>query len=96
MRHTTRSQVAISSRATKRPQSKIWGRTIAGMNWTAWNSVSAKALTNRPSVLPSTAFATANTTTSQFGPATSRPSGPSASSETTVACTTATRAKAVP
>ena len=31
------------------------GRT-PGMNWTAWNSVRAKALTNRPSAMPSTAF----------------------------------------
>ena len=32
------------------------------MNWTAWNSVRAKALTNRPSDMPSSALATASTT----------------------------------
>src|SRR5680860_1389705 len=44
---------AIWSRATKRPQSSSWGKTIAGMNWTAWNSVRAKALTKRPRDIPS-------------------------------------------
>ena len=33
------------------------------MNWTAWNSLVAKALRNRPSATPSSAFATASATT---------------------------------
>ena len=54
----------ISSRATKSPQSSSCGKTIAGMNWTAWNSVRAKALTKRPSDIPSSALPTASATTS--------------------------------
>ena len=50
--------------------------TKAGMNCTAWNSVSAKALTSRPSAVPSTASTTATTPSSQTGPLTSRPSRP--------------------
>ena len=42
------SAPAICSRGTKSPHSSSWGRTKAGMNWTAWNSVEAKALRNRP------------------------------------------------
>jgi hypothetical protein len=81
----TRSQVAIWPRDTKSPHRKIWGKTTAGMNCTAWNSVCANALTRSPSVLPSTAFATARTTTSHSGPAVSRPRSPNASKETSVA-----------
>ena len=41
------------------------------MNCTAWNSVWAKALTNRPSAMPSRAFAIATrTATGQPSPAT--------------------------
>ncbi len=47
----------MSVAATKRPQSSNCGSTIAGMNCTAWNSVVANALTNRPSAIPSVAFA---------------------------------------
>ena len=93
---TQRSHVAISSRATNSPQRRICGKTTAGMNCTAWNSVSAKALMSRPSVLPRTAFATASRTTTDFGPSTSRPSSPNARSDTSVACTTATSANAIP
>ena len=46
------------------PQSRICGNTNAGMNCTAWNSVRANALARRPSAIPSTALATASTTTS--------------------------------
>ena len=52
------------------------GARTAGMNCTAWNSVCAKALTNRPSAVPSTASTTATTPSSQTGPSTSRPSSP--------------------
>ena len=52
------------------------GARPAGMNWTAWNSVVAKALTNRPSAVPSTASTTATTPSSQTGPLTSSPSRP--------------------
>src|SRR3990172_4816840 len=48
----TRSHSAISSRGTMRPQSRICGSTKAGMNCTAWNSVRANALANRPSAMP--------------------------------------------
>ncbi len=56
------------------PQSRIWGTTTAGRNCTAWNSVRANALTKSPSAVPSTASATATTTSSHIGPATSSPS----------------------
>ena len=58
----------MCSRGTNRPQSSSCGKTIAGMNCTAWNSVRANALTNRPSAIPSRAFATASTTTRQLAP----------------------------
>ena len=53
------SQPAIWSRATNSPQRSICGRTTTGMNCTAWNSVRANALQNRPSATPSTALAIA-------------------------------------
>ena len=53
----------MSSRATNKPQRIICGVTRAGMNCTAWNSVLAKALTNRPSDMPSSALPTASAIT---------------------------------
>jgi hypothetical protein len=46
----------------------IWGKTTAGMNCTAWDSVLANALRKRPSAMPRTAFPTAIRTTAQTGP----------------------------
>ena len=46
------------------------------MNCTAWNSVVANALTNRPSEIPSSAFATASATTIQTGPGDVEPEQP--------------------
>jgi hypothetical protein len=66
------------------------------MNWTAWNSVRANALENRPRVLPRTAFPTASMAISHGGPAVSRPSRRNATSETSVACTAAASANAAP
>ena len=66
------------------------------MNWTAWNSVEANALTNSPSAMPSTALAIARTTTSPREPATSRPSSPKATATVTSAWTAATAPKARP
>jgi hypothetical protein len=37
----------------------------AGMNWTTWNSVRAKALARRPIAMPRIAFAIASSTTGQ-------------------------------
>ncbi len=45
---------------------------IAGMNWTTWNSVAAKAETNRPSAVPRTASSRATSSSSQGEPAKSR------------------------
>ncbi len=64
------------------------------MNCTAWNSVVAKALSSRPVVQPSTASATATTSSIQTGPATSRPHTQMAKPVATVACTTARDANA--
>ena len=69
---------------------------MAGMNCTAWNSVCANALTNRPSAVPRTAFATASAATTARGPCTSRPSAPKVSAETTPAWRAATSANAAP
>ena len=38
------------------------------MNWAAWNSLVAKALTNRPSAMPSRALRIASTTSSTVDP----------------------------
>ena len=85
----------MSARATKSPQSRSWGKTSAGMNWTAWNSVVANALTNRPSDIPSRALPIASRTTAHLGPATLRSSRPNATTETSVTWTAAKRAKAI-
>ena len=66
------------------------------MNCTAWNSVLANADRNRPIDMPSSAFSTANTTTSTVEPATSRPSRPIATTDTVTACTVAITANASP
>ncbi len=66
------------------------------MNCTAWNSVRANALTNRPSDIPSRAFPTASATTAAVEPATCRPSSPKATAEVITACSVATIAKAIP
>ena len=55
------------------------------MNWIAWNSVRAKALTKSPSDMPSIAFATASSTTAQDGPCVWSPRKPKATIETSVA-----------
>src|SRR5450759_3053084 len=47
------------------PHSSSWGRMTAGMNWTAWNSLATKALTNSPNAVLGTALATASTRMSQ-------------------------------
>ena len=71
---TACSTSSISSRGTSRPQSRNCGSTNAGMNCTAWNSVAANALTNRPSAMPSSASSDRDDArSSQAGPATSRP-----------------------
>ena len=59
------------------------------MNWTAWNSVVANALTDRPSAVPSRASTTATRTRNQVGPSTSRPSTPTVQAETSSAWTIA-------
>jgi hypothetical protein len=66
------------------------------MNCTAWNSVVAKALRKRPSAIPSSAFATAISTTAQIGPAVSSPSNPNATADVIDACPAATAANASP
>lgn len=70
--------------------------TEASMNWTAWNSVRAKADTNNPSAIPSTAFAIASRITPHFAPATCRSSAPKAIAETSTACAAAASANAAP
>ena len=68
------------------------------MNWTAWNSVCAKAETKSPSAVPRTASATATSVSSQTGPSTSSPRNPTlidtASTDWTVA--TSPNARAYP
>ena len=66
------------------------------MNCTAWNSLRANALTNRPSAMPSTAFAIATATTSPAGPAVSRPSNQYTVAHATSACAAAATANAIP
>ena len=46
----------MSSRSANRPHSSSCGRTTAGMNCTAWNSVRANALTKSPRAMPRSAF----------------------------------------
>ena len=68
--------------------------TTTGMNCTAWNSVRAKAETNSPIAVPSTASATATTTSIHPGPVTSRPRTNTLSSTASSDCTAATRPNA--
>src|SRR5262245_43896426 len=49
----------MNARGTNSPHRSTWGSTTTGMNWTAWNSVRANALLNRPRATPSTALAMA-------------------------------------
>src|SRR5256885_4855975 len=90
---THRSTVCIWSRGVNRPQSRNCGSTNAGRNCTAWNSVRAKALVNRPSAVPNKASSTATSTTAHAGPATLSPSGPIVSADTSTACTSASEPK---
>ena len=65
------------------------------MNCTAWNSVVANALTNSPSAIPSVAFADGEHDDRPLRPRhLEARAGPNASTETTVACTTASSANA--
>jgi hypothetical protein len=66
------------------------------MNWTAWNSVRANALANRPSAMPRIAFPIASATTTHADRASSRSSSAIATADTNVAWTAATNAKAAP
>ena len=93
---TACSQPAICSRGTNSPHSSSCGTTTTGMNCTAWNSVRAKALQNRPSATPSTALTTAIRTTSPALPAVSRPSSQYAAPAATAACTAAASPNAMP
>ncbi|GAB3335898.1 hypothetical protein GCM10027452_09310 [Micromonospora halotolerans] len=90
------SQPAISPRGTNSPQSSSWGATTTGMNCTAWNSVRAKALQNRPSATASTALIAAIMITSPMLPAVVRPNTQYATAEATVAWTTPARPNAMP
>ena len=67
----------------------------AGMNCTAWNSVVARALTDRPRAVPSSASSTATTTTSHAAPHTVMPYGPKHNPETTRAWTMAANPRAI-
>ena len=60
------------------------------MNWTAWNSVVANALTKSPSAMPSSALASASSTSTTAGRVVSSPSGPSEMAATQIVCTSAT------
>ena len=68
----------------------------AGMNWTAWNSVRAKALARSPSAMPRVAFPIASRPTSQAPWGESRPSARKPTEQTTIACRPASRPKAIP
>ena len=64
------STAAIRSRGpgryavgTKNPHRNSWGMMKTGMNWTAWNSLRAKALATRPSAMPTKAPAPVTSTT---------------------------------
>ncbi len=84
----------MRSRGTNSPASSSCGRMNAGMNWTAWNSLPAKALRSSPSATPRTALAIASATTAQTGPSVSSPRSPNATAAVMLACTAATTAKA--
>ena len=83
------------SRATKSPQSRNCGSTIAGMNCTAWNSRRRERAHEQPERHPERRVRRPRARRPPTrGPATSSPSSPKASTETTVACTTASSANA--
>ncbi len=66
------------------------------MNCTAWNSVRAKALHNRPSPTPSTALMIAMRNTSPGLPAVSSPRNQNETMQARVACAAAAIENAVP
>jgi hypothetical protein len=83
-----------AERGTNRPHSSTCGSTRAGMNCTAWNSVSAKADTSSPSAVPSTAFSTDTTVSVHTAPSTCMSSTPTVSPTASTDCTSATAPKA--
>ena len=66
------------------------------MNWTAWNSLWANALTKSPSATPSSALTQRQRHQQRRDRAVSRPSGPSVTAASTAVCTSATSANAMP
>lgn len=68
----------------------------AGMNWTAWNSVRANALTNSPSAMPSSALPMASSATSQAPCGASSPSALKPTVQTTAAWIVASAPNASP
>ncbi len=81
---TTSRRVAIWSRAMSNPHSSDCGKRKAGMNWTAWNSVRARALRNNPSAMPSKALTIAGEITIQTN--TSGSSSSAVASDTRARC----------
>ena len=74
----------------------ICGKSAAGMNWTAWNSLVANALRKSPSATPSRAFPTASATTRAGEPIVSTPSRRKATNEVMQAWPAATKENASP
>lgn len=68
----------------------------SGMNWTAWNSVRAKALHRSPSPTPSTALTMAMPITRSGLPAVSKPRNQNATTHARLAWAAAASEKAVP
>ena len=73
-----------------------WGKMSAGMNWTAWNSVRANALTASPSAIPRSAFPIASSADEPGAVSGVRPSARNPTVQTTIAWIAASRPNAMP
>ncbi len=80
----------------QQPHNSSCGMTITGMNCTAWNSVRANALHNRPRATPRTAFSTAMRITQNALPCVVRLRNPERTPHASAACAAAAIEKAVP